>query len=70
MNGYYGRRSCLPYEEIRPLEIDEIEFVIDVRKFYEEEVVFDECTICGEEAIYLDDCEEACCSYCQYLIEN
>lgn len=39
MNGYYRLKSSLPYEEIRPLEFDEIEFVSDVGEGQEEDLL-------------------------------
>jgi hypothetical protein len=71
MNGYYRRKSSLPFEEIRPLEFDEIEFVSDVGEGQEEDLLR-ECLICGEEVglnedeEILDDEEcfcERCCRY-------
>jgi hypothetical protein len=62
MNGYYRRRSDLPFEDIRPLEINEIEFVTDVGELLEEDS-FCECPLCGEETINHDDenyCSECC----------
>jgi hypothetical protein len=67
MNGYYRRRSGLPFEEIRPLEINEIEFVSDVGELCVEDS-FCECLICGKEVSGDDEnyCEECCGN----LIEN
>lgn len=62
MNGYYRRRSGLPFEEIRPLEINEIEFVSDVGEPCCEEDSLSECPLCGEEAISTED--EAYCTQC------
>ena len=62
MNGYYKRRSDLPFEEIRLLEINEIEFVSDVGELSEEDSFY-ECLICGEEAACTEDenyCEQCC----------
>lgn len=84
MDGYYRRRSSLPYEEIRPLEINEIEFVPDVGEFdrfyefYQEEDLLIECAGCGEEVIKdedeYDEClkneENYCERCCRYLNEN
>ena len=68
------RRSGLPFEEIRPLELDEIEFGSDVSELYENEFLC-ECSICGEEASVLDEDEEEIegevyCENCQKKIEN
>lgn len=64
MNGYYRRRSDLSFEEIRPLEINEIEFVSDVGELNEGESAY-ECHICGEEVT--GDGEE---EYCEQCCEN
>lgn len=68
MNGYYRRRSSLPFEEIRPLEINEIEFVSDVGELNEDEPAC-ECHICGEEVIAGGD-ENYCEQCCENSIEN
>lgn len=71
MNGYYRRRLCLPYEEIQPLETDEIEFVSDGDEIQVEDLLR-ECLICGEEVGLNEDEEnyedddnfcERCCRY-------
>ncbi|MDO9183781.1 MAG: hypothetical protein Q7U04_15305 [Bacteriovorax sp.] len=64
MNGYYRRRSDLSFEEIRPLEINEIEFVSDVGELNGGESAY-ECQICGEEVV--GDGEE---NYCEQCCEN
>ena len=72
MNGYYRRRSSLPFEEIRPLDINEIEFVSDVGEIVEEDSLF-ECSICGERACDDEENEEEenyCEQCCQYFNEN
>jgi formylmethanofuran dehydrogenase subunit E len=73
MDGYYRRRSCLPFEEIRPLEIDEIEFVTDVGELFEEDSLC-ECSVCGEEVISDEDEdkdeENYCERCCRYFNEN
>lgn len=75
MNGYYRRRSCLPFEEIRPLELDEIEFVSDVGEGHWEDLLR-ECLICGEEVGLnedeenFDDDENYCERCSQYFYEN
>lgn len=72
MNGYYRRRSGLPFEEIRPLEINEIEFVSDVGEIFEEDSLC-ECSICGEKACDDEENEEEenyCEQCCQYFNEN
>ena len=85
MDGYYRRRSSLPFEEIRPLEINEIEFVSDDDEFgpfYPEEDLLIECSGCGEEVIRdedefedndeenYEDEENYCEQCCRYLNEN
>jgi hypothetical protein len=63
MNGYYRRRSGLPFEEVRPLEINEIEFVSDVGEHSSGEGFIFECPICGDEAFTVDDetyCKQCC----------
>lgn len=68
MNGYYRRRPELSFEEIRPLGINEIEFVSDVGEINEGDSAY-ECHICGEEVIG-DGNENYCEQCCENSIEN
>ncbi|NOT78468.1 MAG: hypothetical protein HOP07_05635 [Bacteriovoracaceae bacterium] len=64
MNGYYRRRSDLPFEEIRPLKINEIEFVSDTGELQIQEDTLYECPICGEEAVTTED--QIYCNNCTW----
>jgi hypothetical protein len=64
MNGYYRRRSDLPFEEIRPLKINDIEFVSDIGELQIQEDTLYECPICGEEAVTTED--QIYCSNCTW----
>lgn len=69
MNGYYRRRASLPFEEIRPLDLNEIEFVTDVGESFSDGDTFGECPICGEEATFESN-DNAYCTHCSWSTDE